>query len=215
MEMKRRGAARVLGVDFDEDYLAQARFAAEVEGPRHRVPPDSASTTSARSGSVSTSSSSSACSTTFAIPLLALDLIHEHVAGDMLVFQSMQRGSNEILPLAPDYEFWEQRHLRRSRLPEAAFHRAQLLARQHQLVGAEPRLLGGDAARRRVPHRGQPGGRNLHLPPRRAAGPALRRGLSRRKGAGHDRSGDDLERAQQQVALGFRERPGLGRCSPR
>ena len=32
MEMKRRGAARVLGVDFDEDYLAQARFAAEVEG---------------------------------------------------------------------------------------------------------------------------------------------------------------------------------------
>ena len=32
MAMKRRGAARVLGVDFDEDYLAQARFAAEVEG---------------------------------------------------------------------------------------------------------------------------------------------------------------------------------------
>ena len=32
MEMKRRGAARVLGVDFDEDYLAQARFAAEIEG---------------------------------------------------------------------------------------------------------------------------------------------------------------------------------------
>src|SRR6476661_1915043 len=28
IEMKRRGAARVLGVDFDEDYLRQARFAA-------------------------------------------------------------------------------------------------------------------------------------------------------------------------------------------
>ena len=27
-------------------------------------------------------------------PLLALDLIHEHVAGDLLVFQSMQRGSD-------------------------------------------------------------------------------------------------------------------------
>ena len=26
-------------------------------------------------------------------PLLALDLIHEHVAKDMLLFQSMQRGS--------------------------------------------------------------------------------------------------------------------------
>ena len=32
MEMKRRGAARVLGVDSDEHYLAQARFAAEVAG---------------------------------------------------------------------------------------------------------------------------------------------------------------------------------------
>jgi tRNA (mo5U34)-methyltransferase len=32
LEMKRRGAARVLGIDFDEDYLAQARFAAGVVG---------------------------------------------------------------------------------------------------------------------------------------------------------------------------------------
>src|SRR3954471_12763707 len=32
MEMKRRGAARVLGIDFDEGYLEQARFAAGVEG---------------------------------------------------------------------------------------------------------------------------------------------------------------------------------------
>ena len=32
LEMKRRGAQRVLGIDFDKDYLAQARFAAEVSG---------------------------------------------------------------------------------------------------------------------------------------------------------------------------------------
>ena len=32
MEMKRRGADRVLAIDFDEDYLAQVRFAAEVQG---------------------------------------------------------------------------------------------------------------------------------------------------------------------------------------
>src|ERR671932_2122883 len=32
IEMKRRGADRVLGIDFDADYLAQARFAAEVTG---------------------------------------------------------------------------------------------------------------------------------------------------------------------------------------
>src|SRR5512147_222462 len=32
IEMKRRGAARVVGIDSDPDYLAQARFAAEVQG---------------------------------------------------------------------------------------------------------------------------------------------------------------------------------------
>ncbi len=32
IEMKRRGAERVLGIDVDESYLAQARFAAEVNG---------------------------------------------------------------------------------------------------------------------------------------------------------------------------------------
>jgi tRNA (mo5U34)-methyltransferase len=32
MEMKRRGADRVLGIDFDDRYLEQARFAAEVRG---------------------------------------------------------------------------------------------------------------------------------------------------------------------------------------
>src|SRR5919199_5675463 len=32
IEMKRRGADRVVGIDFDEDYLNQARFAAQVSG---------------------------------------------------------------------------------------------------------------------------------------------------------------------------------------
>ncbi|MBV9969223.1 MAG: DUF1698 domain-containing protein, partial [Xanthobacteraceae bacterium] len=32
IEMKRRGAARVLGIDADHDYIAQARFAAEFHG---------------------------------------------------------------------------------------------------------------------------------------------------------------------------------------
>src|SRR4051794_23162063 len=32
IEMKRRGAERVLGIDWDENYLAQARFAAEICG---------------------------------------------------------------------------------------------------------------------------------------------------------------------------------------
>src|SRR5947208_15455632 len=32
IEMKRRGAARVVGIDFDDKYLSQARFAAEMSG---------------------------------------------------------------------------------------------------------------------------------------------------------------------------------------
>jgi tRNA (mo5U34)-methyltransferase len=40
-------------------------------------------------------------------PLLALDLIREHVAGDMLIFQSMQRGSGEVMELKEDYPFEE------------------------------------------------------------------------------------------------------------
>ena len=38
IEMKRRGAARVVGIDSDPDYLAQARFAAQVRGRGYRVP---------------------------------------------------------------------------------------------------------------------------------------------------------------------------------
>jgi len=105
MEMKRRGAARVLAVDFDEDYLAQARFAAEVEGLDIEF----------RQLSVY---DVGALGERFDVvlfvgvlyhlrhPLLALDLIHEHVARDLLVFQTLQRGSGEVLPLAADYPFW-------------------------------------------------------------------------------------------------------------
>ncbi len=106
MEMKRRGAERVLGVDFDEDYLAQARFAAEVEGLDIEF----------RQLSVyDVGSLGERFDVVFFIgvfyhlrhPLLALDLIHEHVARDLLVFQSLQRGSPEIMPVADDYAFAE------------------------------------------------------------------------------------------------------------
>ena len=38
-------------------------------------------------------------------PLLALDLIHEHVAKDLMLFQSMQRGSGEVAQVNGDYDF--------------------------------------------------------------------------------------------------------------
>jgi tRNA (mo5U34)-methyltransferase len=106
IEMKRRGAGRVLGIDFDEDYLAQARFAAQVTGSEIEF----------RRLSVYDLGS---LGEQFDIvlfmgvlyhlrhPLLALDLIREHVARDLFVFQSMQRGSAQVEPLGDDYEFWE------------------------------------------------------------------------------------------------------------
>ena len=39
--------------------------------------------------------------------MLALDLIREHVVRDLLVFQSLQRGSPEVMSVAPDYPFEE------------------------------------------------------------------------------------------------------------
>jgi tRNA (mo5U34)-methyltransferase len=106
MEMKRRGADRVLGIDFDEDYLAQARFAAEVEGldiEFRRLSVYDVGLLRERFDIV------------FFIgvfyhlrhPLLALDLIHEHVARDFLVFQSLQRGSTEVAEVDADYPFSE------------------------------------------------------------------------------------------------------------
>lgn len=40
-------------------------------------------------------------------PLLALDLIHEHAASDLMLFQALQRGVDEVAPVASDYPFSE------------------------------------------------------------------------------------------------------------
>jgi tRNA (mo5U34)-methyltransferase len=104
LEMKRRGADRVLGIDTDPHYLRQARFAAEVNSVdiEFRQMPvwDVAK-----------------LNETFDLvifmgvlyhlrhPLLALDLIHEHVARDLMLFQSMQRGSRDVVRVDEDYDF--------------------------------------------------------------------------------------------------------------
>ena len=106
MEMKRRNAARVVGIDFDEDYLAQASFAAEVEQLDIEF---------VRMSVYDVAALGERFDIVFFIgvlyhlrhPLLALDLIHEHAAKDLLVFQSMQRGSSEVIELREDYEFWD------------------------------------------------------------------------------------------------------------
>jgi tRNA (mo5U34)-methyltransferase len=105
IEMKRRGATHVLGIDNDPAYLAQARFAAEVEETEIEF----------RELSVYEVGS---LGERFDIvlfmgvfyhlrhPLLALDLIREHVAGELLVFQSMQRGGPDAATLNDNYAFW-------------------------------------------------------------------------------------------------------------
>jgi tRNA (mo5U34)-methyltransferase len=105
IEMKRRGAARVVAIDTEDEYLAQARFAAEVSGADIEF----AKLSVYRVGELGEK---------FDLvlfmgvlyhlrhPLLALDLIREHVAKDLLVFQSMQRGSAEVAAVDNDYEFF-------------------------------------------------------------------------------------------------------------
>src|SRR3569833_1385269 len=106
MEMKRRGAARVLGIDTDPHYLRQARFAAEVEGINVEF---------RRMGVWQVAELAEKFDLVIFMgvlyhlrhPLLALDLIHEHVARDLMLFQSMQRGSAEIEEVNQDYDFNE------------------------------------------------------------------------------------------------------------
>jgi tRNA (mo5U34)-methyltransferase len=106
MEMKRRGARRVIGIDTDEDYLAQARFAAEVEDldiEFRKLSVYNVATIGEKFDLVLF------IGVLYHLrhPLLALDLIHEHVAKDLLAFQSMQRGSECVRPVESDYEFWD------------------------------------------------------------------------------------------------------------
>jgi tRNA (mo5U34)-methyltransferase len=105
IEMKKRGAGRVLGIDSDQRYLAQARLVADELGF-----PD----IEYRELSVY---DVGALGERFDLvifmgvlyhlrhPLLALDLIREHVAGDLMLFQTMQQGSADVLQVPDDHPF--------------------------------------------------------------------------------------------------------------
>jgi tRNA (mo5U34)-methyltransferase len=104
LEMKRRGADYVLGIDTDERYLRQARFAATIQGLDvnfERMAVWDVAELKAQFDLVIF------MGVLYHLrhPLLALDLIHEHASKDLLLFQSMQRGSREISEVAADYDF--------------------------------------------------------------------------------------------------------------
>jgi len=121
IEMKRRGADRVLGIDSDDRYLDQARLASEALGYEGiefaKVDVYDVAALRERFDLVIF------MGVLYHLrhPLLALDLIREHVAGDTLLFQSMQRGSRQVLPLKPDYEFAETEHFFESSYPKLHF----------------------------------------------------------------------------------------------
>lgn len=106
LEMKRRNAARVVGIDSDPHYLRQAHFAAEHAGLDIEF----------RQMSVY---DVALLEERFDLvifmgvlyhlrhPLLALDLLHEHVVGDRLLFQCLQRGDERTVNLEEDYDFSE------------------------------------------------------------------------------------------------------------
>lgn len=120
LEMKRRGADRVLGIDSDEHYLAQARFAAEVLSLNvqfEHMPVWEVASLNERFDLVIF------MGVLYHLrhPLLALDLIHDHVARDLLLFQSMQRGSHEVPDVAADYDFCMDEHFNESGYPKLHF----------------------------------------------------------------------------------------------
>jgi tRNA (mo5U34)-methyltransferase len=116
IEMKRRGADRVVGIDYDDKYLAQARFAASVS----QVDIDFRKMSVydvARLGERFDLVLFMGVLYHLRHPLLALDLLKEHAVGKLLVFQSLLRGSDDAGYLAPDYPFVETEIFRRPDFP--------------------------------------------------------------------------------------------------
>ncbi len=120
IEMKRRGAKRVLGIDHDRQYLDQARFAAEVleldisfeqrsvyDAPKLNERFDIVLFMGVFYH--------------LRYPLLALDLLRQYVAKDWFVFQSMLRGSRTVPHLEEDYPFSERAIFDRPGFPRMHF----------------------------------------------------------------------------------------------
>jgi tRNA (mo5U34)-methyltransferase len=124
-EMKRRGAAHVIGIDSDSRYLAQARFAADVAGLDIEF----------RQMSVY---DLPLMGERFDLvlfmgvlyhlrhPLLALDILYSHAVRRMLVCQSMLRGSDEVRRLPPDWDFTDT-----APFVEPAFPRMYFIERKY------------------------------------------------------------------------------------
>lgn len=120
IQMKLRGADRVVAVDTNDAYLAQAQFAAEVSGVEiefHHLSVYQLQQLREKFDLVLF------LGVLYHLrhPLLALDLLHEHAVKDVLVIQSMLRGSELVGEVENDYEFWEQDVFLDRRFPQMYF----------------------------------------------------------------------------------------------
>ena len=106
IEMKRRGAQRVLGIDVDDRYLKQGRFAAQTLGMDIEFEKRSVYEVEAIAGQFDY---------VFFMgvfyhlryPMFALDRVIKKVRpGGRLIFQTMLRGSSEIKQWDENYHFW-------------------------------------------------------------------------------------------------------------
>jgi tRNA (mo5U34)-methyltransferase len=120
IEMKRRNARRVVAVDFDDVYLEQARFAARVVGEDIEFLKLSVYDV-ADLGEKFDLVLFMGVLYHLRHPLLALDLLHEHVVGDLLVFQTLMRGSKEVEAFATDYPFSETQIFENDNYPRMYF----------------------------------------------------------------------------------------------
>jgi len=120
LEMKRRGANRVLGIDNNDNYLEQARFAAQVCG----MDIEFTDLSIYEIGTLGESFDIVLFMGVFyhlRYPLLALDLLRKHAVKELMVFQSMLRGTDEVMSLKKDYHFREEEIFNRDDFPRMHF----------------------------------------------------------------------------------------------
>ena len=185
----------------ESDYLEQARFAAEICGSRSNSG-TCRSTTWRSSGERFDLVIFMGVFYHLRHPLLALDLIHEHVARTCFC-------SSRCSAAAPKSSRWSQtiRSPRTKIFDRPDFpnvlRREAVFRRSDELVDSESRLRRSDAAQRGFRDHRSSGGGSLPLPSGES-GSADAGAVYPARGGEHDRSGDALERAQQHVPLGFR-----------
>ena len=104
LEMKRRGAGRILAIDHDPRYLAQAELvfdAFNIDAELRQLSIYDVGMIGERFDLVLFMG----VFYHLRHPLLALDLIHEHVADDLMLFQTLQRGSPTQISLPENLDF--------------------------------------------------------------------------------------------------------------